>query len=65
MSRGLTVAGFLVVAAALAGLAILARVRPDLVPSPDRLLRAAQRTQAGRLALLAGWAWAGWHVLAR
>lgn len=61
----ITVAGFAVVA--LAGAALLvasARSRFELC-SVGALLDVVRTTTAWRVALLAAWAWLGWHFLAR
>ncbi len=45
---------------------LLAHRRPDLVATPGAALaRLLRRLPGSRWALLAGWAWLGWHLLAR
>jgi len=62
-SRAITLAGFVAIAAA----AIVLEVW-DRRAGRARLVDAVQvvlATRIGRIALLAAWAWVGWHLFAR
>jgi hypothetical protein len=63
-ARFVTLAGFAMIAAAIAGLAVASAHRPSLVPLP-RLLARATESRACRLVLAVVWAWLGWHLFAR
>lgn len=64
-ARGLTVAGFAVLAVAAVALTLAGRAgRLGLAP-PGTLLDALRAPRPARLAILLGWAWLGWHLLAR
>jgi hypothetical protein len=64
-TRGLTIAGFAVLAVVAAALALAGRKgRLGLVP-PGELLDAFRAPAPARLALVLAWAWLGWHLLAR
>ena len=63
-SRAITFAGFaLIVAFAVGWAAIMVR-RPNSM-TLDGVVRRLTRTKAGLVAMLAGWAWLGWHLFAR
>ena len=64
MSRVVTLAGFVLIASAIGGLAVLSTRRPSLVPLP-RLLARASESRTCRLVLALVWAWLGWHLFAR
>jgi Family of unknown function (DUF6186) len=61
-SRTVTLAGYLLVVGAMIGLEVASRVSD--VPSLRDVLGRVMRTRAGRLAVLASWAWLGLHFLA-
>jgi hypothetical protein len=64
-TRGLTIAGFAVLAMVTAVLTLAGRAgRLGLVP-PGELLDALRSLLPARLAIVLGWAWLGWHFLAR
>jgi hypothetical protein len=52
-------------AAAVVGLAVLSRVRPDTVAGARSVARSAVARPAWRLAVFVGWMWLGWHLFAR
>lgn len=69
MSRSLTLAGWVVLAVAAVALQLLAvgagaRRGRGAVPF-GRAVDAAVARPAGRLLVLAGWLWLGWHVFVR
>lgn len=60
---GLT--GYCVLFAVMIGLAVAAR-RPGVpVASGDKLIAGIRRTRTGRILLVLGWAWVGWHLFVR
>jgi hypothetical protein len=64
-SHDITVAGYVLILFAGVGLEWLARRGSGRIPTfSDVLLRAA-RTRAGRVGVIAGWAWLGLHFFAR
>jgi hypothetical protein len=64
-TRELTIAGFLVLTVVALSLYLLGRARRlGLAPLGD-VTDAIRASRAGRFALAAGWAWVGWHLLAR
>jgi Family of unknown function (DUF6186) len=64
-TRIITIAGFALVLAALVALQLLGR-RPDSrIPSLGQWLGYLMRLRAGRLLVLLGWLWLGWHYFAR
>lgn len=64
-TRGLTIAGFAVLAMVAAALTLAGRTgRLGLVP-PGQLLDALRASAPTRLAIVLAWAWLGWHLLAR
>lgn len=64
-SHDVTVAGYLVVLAAAAGLQVLALRSPSRVPPLGEVLSRAMRTRTGRVGVLVAWAWLGLHFFAR
>ncbi len=63
MSRhDITVLGFIVIALAGVALEVFAR-RTGIVPTIDTAIRWTLRTNSGRIALFAVWAWLGLHFL--
>jgi hypothetical protein len=62
--RIVTFAGFAIIAGAGAGWAVITAYRPNSVTF-GQALRGLTRTTTGRLLMLAGWAWLGWHLFAR
>ncbi len=64
-TRAITIAGFVVVIAALCVLELIAR-RPDSrIPTLSEWLGFVMRPTAGRALILLGWLWLGWHYFAR
>lgn len=64
-SRAITIAGFAVVIVALVTLEILGRRNNSPIPKLGEVLGYAMRPKAGRLLILVGWLWLGWHFFAR
>ena len=63
-TRFITLAGFVLIAAAATFLAVVSARRPSLVTLP-RLLARATESRTCRLVLALVWAWVGWHLFAR
>lgn len=63
-SHDVTIAGYLVVAAGIVALQVLA-ARTRAVPSLGDLLTRAMRSRTGRVGILVAWAWIGLHFFAR
>jgi hypothetical protein len=64
-THAITVTGYLVIALAGAALEWLARRGSGRVPRFSEVLSRATRTRAGRVGVMAGWAWLGLHFFAR
>jgi hypothetical protein len=64
-SRELTIAGYLLIAAAGVGLQLLSHCQGSRIPPLGAVLRWAMRTRSGRIGVVAGWAWLGIHFFAR
>jgi hypothetical protein len=64
-SRDLTIAGYLLIAAAAAGLQLLSRREGSRIPPLGAVLGRVMRTRSGRVGVLAAWAWLGIHFFAR
>jgi hypothetical protein len=65
VTRVLTILGFAAVIAALAGLELLGRRKGSRVPTLGEWLGYVMRSRAGRLLILLGWLWLGWHYFSR
>jgi hypothetical protein len=61
----ITVIGYAAVACALVVLEILARRRGSRIPKMGEWFGYLMRTRTGRLLVLLGWGWLGWHFFAR
>ena len=64
-TRAITIVGFVVVIAALLALEVLGRRKIGRIPTLGEWLGYVMRRPAGRLVILAGWLWLGWHFFAR
>ena len=64
-TRVITIIGFCTVIAALAVLEIVARRPGSRVPTLGEWLGYLMRQKTGRVLLLAGWLWLGWHYFSR
>ena len=64
-TRVITIIGFCTVIAALVILEIVARRPGSRVPALGEWLGYLMRPRTGRVLLLAGWLWLGWHYFAR
>ncbi|HKE99320.1 MAG TPA: DUF6186 family protein [Actinomycetes bacterium] len=60
-SRGLTIAGYLLVVLAGVGLELFGRRPESRVPPLGAVLREAMRSRPGRIGVIAAWAWIGLH----
>ena len=65
VTRILTVLGFAAVIAALAVLELLGRRKGSRIPTLGEWLGYVMRSRAGRLLILLGWLWLGWHYFSR
>ncbi|HEX6675282.1 MAG TPA: DUF6186 family protein [Actinomycetes bacterium] len=61
----MTIAGYLLIAAAAAGLQLLSRREGSRIPPLGAVLGRVMRTRSGRVGVLAAWAWLGIHFFAR
>ena len=64
-TRVITIVGFCTVLAALVVLEIVARRPGSRVPTLGEWLGYLMRQKTGRVLLLAGWLWLGWHYFSR
>jgi hypothetical protein len=59
------ITGYCVLLALLIGMTIAAR-RPGVpIASGSRVVASIRRTRTGRILLVLGWAWVGWHLFVR
>ena len=64
-TRSLTIAGFAVLAMVMAALTLAGPTGRLGLAAPGELLNALLSPSPARLAIVLGWAWLGWHFLAR
>ena len=64
-SHDVTVAGFLVILAALVGTEIAGRNERGGVPTFSKVMTRIMRTRTGRVGILVAWAWLGLHFFAK
>jgi Family of unknown function (DUF6186) len=65
VTRVITIAGFAAVIGALVVLEFLARREGSRTPTLGEWLGYVMRPRAGRLLILLGWLWLGWHYFSR
>jgi hypothetical protein len=65
VTRVLTILGFAAVIAPLAALESLGRREGSRIPTLGEWLGYVMRSRAGRLLILLGWLWLGWHYFSR
>jgi hypothetical protein len=65
ITRVITITGFVCVVSALVALEIIARRGTNRIPTVGEWLGYLMRARAGRLLVLLGWLWLGWHYFAR
>jgi hypothetical protein len=65
VTRVLTILGFAAVIAALAVLELVGRREGSRIPTLGEWLGYVMRSRAGRLLILLGWLWLGWHYFSR
>jgi Family of unknown function (DUF6186) len=65
ITRVITIIGFVCVISALVTLEIVARRDTNRIPTVGQWLGYLMRARAGRLLVLLGWLWLGWHYFAR
>lgn len=63
-SRAITLTGYVVIVSSLAIWTVATSVRPRL-PTLAVVVRAITAPRLGRVLLLLGWAWLGWHLFVR
>jgi hypothetical protein len=64
-ARSPTIAGFAILAVVAAALTVTGRTGRCGLVAPGELLNALLSRGPARLAIVLGWAWLGWHFLAR
>jgi hypothetical protein len=64
-TRLVTIIGFVSIIAALFALEFLARRPGSKIPTSGQWLGYVMRSRAGRVLVLLGWWWLGWHYFAR
>jgi hypothetical protein len=65
VTRVITIVGFAAVILALLVLEFLARREGSRIPTLGEWLGYVMRPRAGRLLVLLGWLWLGWHYFSR
>jgi Family of unknown function (DUF6186) len=65
VTRVITIVGFAAVIGALFALEFLARRKGSRIPTLGQWLGYVMRPRAGRLLILLGWLWLGWHYFSR
>jgi len=65
MSRTVALSGWAVIAAAVAVVETVGRLRPTAISPLSGLLAALRGSRGGRTVLLLGWIWVGWHLFVR
>ena len=65
VTRIITIIGFAAVILALFVLEFLARRKDSRMPTLGEWLGYVMRPKAGRLLILLGWLWLGWHYFSR
>jgi hypothetical protein len=64
-AHDLTVAGYALIALIGVSLELVARAGGTAIPALSTVLSRITRGRAGRVAVMAGWAWLGLHFFAR
>jgi hypothetical protein len=65
VTRVITITGFAAVILSLFVLEFLARREGSRIPALGQWLGYVMRPKAGRLLILLGWLWLGWHYFSR
>jgi hypothetical protein len=65
VTRVITIIGFAALILALFVLEFLARRKGSRIPTLGQWLGYAMRSKAGRILILLGWLWLGWHYFSR
>ena len=65
VTRVVTIVGFAALILALLVLEFLARRKDSRIPTLGQWLGYVMRPKAGRLLILLGWLWLGWHYFSR
>lgn len=61
----LMAAGWITIAAGIAAVEVVAHVGNGRVEGIGRLAGAIARSRSGKVVLLLGWGWLGWHLFVR
>jgi hypothetical protein len=64
-TRVITIIGFACVIIAIFALEIIGRRRTNRIPTLGEWLGFLMRAWAGRVLIMLGWLWLGWHYFAR
>jgi Family of unknown function (DUF6186) len=64
-SRDLTFAVWAALGLCVLCLGLLSAFRPRLVPTPRAAVGTIVSNRPGRIVLILGWMWLGWHLFAR
>ncbi len=65
VTRAITIIGFAALILALFMLEVLARRKDSRIPTLGEWLGYVMRPKIGRLLILLGWLWLGWHYFSR
>ena len=65
ITRVITIVGFAALVLTLFALELLARRKDSRIPTLGQWLGYVMRSKAGRLLILLGWLWLGWHYFSR
>ncbi len=65
VTRMITIVGFAAAIGALSALEFLGRRKDSRIPTLGEWLGYVMRPRAGRLLILLGWLWLGWHYFSR
>ena len=65
VTRVITIIGFAALILALFVLEFMARRKGSRIPTLGAWLGYAMRSKAGRVLILLGWLWLGWHYFSR
>lgn len=64
-SYAVGITGYAVLLVSLAALTIASRLPRSTIPTIGRMLASVRTTRLGRVLLVLGWAWVGWHLFVR
>ena len=64
-SYAVGITGYAVLLVALIILTVASHVPQSRIPTVGRMLATVRSTRIGRVLLVLGWAWVGWHLFVR